>query len=195
MLLLNPFQYIIFQFWPFCIQSSIYTFILPHFSVLLSSPIANDFFCCWRTEMPLRCSVSMFFAITFNLQSASYEYLFFFSITKLATNKNIVLLPITQITFNSSSLLQRHRLQWCIIGSTMFWVCYDWTGGRQCQQACESSQLIFVASVHCCRQLSPMLPDRDRFPATSNTWPFLRLVGILNQTLDIFILISRIRHI
>jgi hypothetical protein len=34
--------------------------------------------------------------------------------------------------------------------------------------------------------LNAMLPDRDRFPAASNIWPFLRLAGILNQTLDIF---------
>jgi hypothetical protein len=45
---------------------------------------------------------------------------------------------------------------------------------------------MFVASVHCCCQLNAMLPDRDRFPAASNIWPFLRLVGILNQTLNIF---------
>jgi hypothetical protein len=42
--------------------------------------------------------------------------------------------------------------------------------------------------------LNAMLPDRDRFPAASNIWPFLRLVGILNQTLDIFILISSVRR-
>ena len=69
--------------------------------------------------MPLCCSVSMFFCIcyyhTFNLQPTSYEYLLFFPITKLATNKNIVLLLITQIIFNSSSLasqtaMTQHRL-------------------------------------------------------------------------------------
>ena len=56
--------------------------------------------------------------------------------------------------------------------------------------ACKSPQLIFIASVHCCRQMNPMSPDGDRFPVASNIWPFLRLAGILNQTLDIFILIS-----
>ena len=43
-------------------------------------------------------------------------------------------------------------------------------------------------------ELNVMLPDSDRFPAASNIWPFLILAGILNQTLDIFILISRIRR-
>ena len=33
-----------------------------------------------------------------------------------------------------------------------------------------------------------------RFPVASNIWPFLRLEGILNQSLDIFILISSIRR-
>ena len=71
----------------------------------------------------------------------------------------------------------------------------EWRGGRETMLAlCESPQLIFVASVHCCCQMNPVLPDRDRFSAASNIWPFLRLVGILNQTLDIFILISSIKH-
>ena len=145
--------------------------------------------------MLLSCSVSMYFSIcyycTFNLQPASYEYLLFFSITKLATNKNIVLLLITQITFNSSSLALQTAMTHHRLDSVL-----DFDGGsgkRQCQQACESPQLIFVASVHCCCQLNPMLPDRDRFPTTLNIWSFLRLVGILNQTLDIFILILSIR--
>ena len=108
---------------------------------------------------------------------------------KLATNKNIVLLPITQIIFNSSSLapycndatLARHCSGVVMAGP-----------GGQCWQACESLQLIFVAALHCCRQMNPMLPDRDKFPVTSNIWPFLRLAGILNQALDIFILISKL---
>ena len=53
-------------------------------------------------------------------------------------------------------------------------------------------KVMFVASVHCCCQLNPVLPDRDRFPAASNIWSFLKLMGIFNQTLDIFILISTI---
>ena len=40
-----------------------------------------------------------------------------------------------------------------------------------------------------------MLPDRDKFPMASNIWPFLRLAGILNQTLDIFILILSMTHL
>jgi hypothetical protein len=38
--------------------------------------------------------------------------------------------------------------------------------------------------------MNPMLPDRDKFPEASNILPFLRLVGIFIQTLDLFILIS-----
>ena len=129
--------------------------------------------------MPLSCSVSMFFCIcyycTFNLQPASYVYLLFFSITKLATNKNIVLL-ITQITFNSSSLAPQTYAVDCN-DATQARRCSGfgmagWEG--DCQQACESPQLIFVGSVHCCRQLSSMLPDRERFPAASNIWPFFK---------------------
>ena len=75
----------------------------------------------------------------------------------------------------------------------MFWVCDGGVGERQCLRACESLKLMFVASVHCRRQMNPMLPDSDRFPAASNIWPFLRLMGILNRTLDIFTLISSIR--
>ena len=44
-------------------------------------------------------------------------------------------------------------------------------------------------------QLNPMLPDRDKFPMASNIWPFLRLAGILNETLDIFILILSMTHL
>jgi hypothetical protein len=41
--------------------------------------------------------------------------------------------------------------------------------------------------------MNPMLPDRGRFPVASNIFSFLRLVRILNSTLDICILISSIR--
>ena len=53
---------------------------------------------------------------------------FIFFIMKLATNKNIVLLPIMQITFNSSSLapwtaMMQHRLD-SVLG-------LGWRGGRE----------------------------------------------------------------
>ena len=56
------------------------------------------------------------YAITvLSIYSPHHNFILFFPITKLATNKNIVLLPITQITLNSSSLARQtamthHRL-------------------------------------------------------------------------------------
>ena len=114
------------------------------------------------------------YGITFKLQPASYEYLLLFSIMKLATNKIIVLLPTTQITFNSSSLAPQ----------TYAMDCNDATQARHCSEFVMAeregdrvSEIVnphnsFIASVHCCRQMYPMLPDRDRFPTASNIWPF-----------------------
>ena len=117
--------------------------------------------------------------------------LLFFSIMKVATNKNIVLLPITQITFNSSSLapytiMMQHRLD-SVLG-------LGWQGGRETVLA---SLLIPATQI---RRICALLP-----PVESNVcqmeigfrgieyMAILILAGILNQTLDIFIIILSIR--